>query len=283
MASIKLSIHIPHDNSAAPDTVLSLVEELSSTPDRVFETSKELQEYLMEVRGTPNRSELVATARNLGILTESEHGLQITELGLALRKIRDDTRKDLLHFLMYSGWSENSPQSFLPCWAYRHICDEYWKMGEVDLSNNFLDQQVGETINIAHATFSSLSVGEFDEIAFSRQSIHGAHNWLEAVNPQVIEGKTFKRRTFCPPELLMMAISHVLEAEDNVLGIDILLTPDKRERISKICLLEPDSLDRVLDWTMPIFSNLITPGTTAGFYGRFIRLSRRPTLADMVR
>lgn len=283
MASTKLSIHIPHDASAMPETVLTLIDELSNDPERSFETSKELQEYLMEVRGTPNRSELIAITRNLGILVETDQGLKISDIGCTLQKVRDDARRDLLHFLLYAGWSKTMPKAFLPSWAYRQVCDEYWEKGEVDLSNTYLDQQVGETINIAHTAFSQMNVGEFDEISFSRQSIRGAHNWLEAVNPPVIDDKTFKRRSFCPPELVMMALGYTLRDEDNVIGIDILLTQEKRELISKICLLEPDALDRALDWSMPIFSNLITPGTTAGFYGRFVRLSRIPSLEDMIR
>lgn len=283
MAANKLSIHIPHDTSAAPETMLVLIDELSRNSDKSFETSKSLQDYLMETRGTPNRSELVAAARNLGILHDSKEGLRITKLGISISKIRGDTQKDLLHFLFYSGWSDHMPKNFLPSWAYRYICNTYWEKGQIHLDNDYLDQQVGETINVAHSTFSQLNVGEFDEIAFSRQSIRGAHNWLEALNPPVIEDKIFRRRSFCPPELLLMAIGFALKGEDNSIGVDILLTPEKRDLINRICLLEPDAFDRVLDWTMPIFANLIAPGTMAGFYGRFIRLNRIPTLGDMVR
>jgi len=34
---------------------------------------------------------------------------------------------------------------------------------------------------------------------------------------------------------------------------------------------------------IPIFPQVIAPGTTAGFYGRFVRLHKLPQLADVIR
>lgn len=275
-----LAIHILPDSN--PNNVSEMIRQLNKDPDLHFDTAKVLIEYLREC-GQSTNEWVQSTASSMGIVERSDTGLHLSQNGSALGKIRDDAIYDLMHFLMYTGWNDKKPSEFLQSWAYRSVCDQYWQMGHTELSSDYLDRQVAEIIDVAQSVFSEMNIGNFDEISFSRKSLRGAHNWLEAVNPPVIDGKIFKRRSFCPPELVMMALGYTLRDEDNIVGIDILLTQEKRELISKICLLEPDALDRALDWSMPIFSNLITPGTTAGFYGRFVRLSRIPSLEDMIR
>lgn len=275
-----LAIHILPDSN--PTNVTEMYQLLARNTDMSFGTAKELIEFLNNA-GQSTNEWVQSTSSSMGILERTEAGIQLSPVGSALALVRDDVRYDLLHFLMYTGWSDQNPTDFLQSWAYREVCNQYWEIGTVELSSDYLDRQVAEIIALAHSTFTALHINDFDEISFSRKSLRGAHNWLEAVKPSVIQDKTFKRRSFCPPELVMMAIGYVLQDEENVTGIDILLTPEKRTQISRICLLEPDVLDRTLDWTIPIFSNLIAPGTTAGFYGRFVRLTRRPTMADMVR
>lgn len=281
MASIKLSVHIPPDSN--PVNINGLLTELAKNSELIFESPSDLMDFLLE-QGIGSRTEIQSTATSMGILKRTTDGIRLSPDGLALAQTREDVRRDLFHFLMYTGWSEHQPTEFLQSWAYRQVCDQYWALGTVELNSSYLDRHVGEIISLAHDTFAEMNVGAFDEISFSRKSITGAHNWLKAVNPPVIENKeVFKRRAFCPPELLIMVIGYVLRNEDNITGIDILLTPEKRDAICRVCLLEPDAFDRALDWAIPIFSSVISPGTTAGFYGRFIRLNRLPSLRDVVR
>ncbi len=280
MATVKLSIHIPPDSN--PTNVVQLTADLSRNPDARFESSSELLDYL-SATGVGSRIEIVATASSMGILQKTERGIQLSANGMALARLRDEARGDLLHFFMYTGWSPEAPTDFLQSWAYRLVCDQYWELGDIDLTGEYLDRQVAEVISLAHAEFGQMDIGAFQEVSFSRKSLRGAHNWLEAVTPPVITDRRFTRRSFCPPELLVMAIGHVLGAEDNVIGLDVLLTPEKREAISRICLLDITAFDRALDWAMSIFPHIITPGTSAGFYGRFIRLHRLPRLQDVVR
>ena len=57
------------------------------------------------------------------------------------------------------------------------------------------------------------------------------------------------------------------------------MTPARREAICRLCLLEPATLDRALDRTIPAFPAFIEPGTRTGAYGRFVRLKSVPTIA----
>lgn len=275
-----LAIHVLPDSN--PANIGMLITQLAQEPDRKFETGKELIEYLRDL-GQNTNDWVQSTAASMGILERTDEGIRITSTGIALAQVRDDVRADLLHFLLYTGWSAKRPKEFLQSWGYRTVCDQYWGQDTVALANDYLAHQVAEVISLAQNTFAQMDVGEFDEISFSRKSLRGVFNWLEALSPPVMADNTFKRRAFCSPELVMLALGHVLHDEASATGIDILLSPEKREQISRICLLDPDSLDRALDWTLPIFSHIITPGTTAGFYGRFVRLNRLPTMGDMVR
>src|SRR5882672_10073960 len=177
-ASDGLKIHIPPDSN--PTNIKQLIASLSELPNNVYETGKELSEYLEE-RGVGNRSEIRTTAKEMGILAENSDGLQITRLGLALARVRDDARGDLLHLLLYSGWRESEPTGFMQSWAYRHCCLRYWLEEKVELTTDYIDRQIAETVDEAATAFANL--GDFQASSFSRKSLNGAHNWLRGLNP----------------------------------------------------------------------------------------------------
>jgi hypothetical protein len=62
------------------------------------------------------------------------------------------------------------------------------------------------------------------------------------------------------------------------LGADLLLSPERRQALCRICLLEPTALDRALDRALPAFAALVEPGTRTGAYGRFLRIKAFPTI-----
>lgn len=274
-----LAIHIRP--GANPNTITKMIS-LLERDSLCFAGVQDLLEFT-ESQGLGSYAELHTVASNMGLLEKSEEGIHLSENGRIFARLREDVQGDVLHFFMYSGWRQTAPREFLPSWAYREGCNKYWLAGSVSLTPDYLDRQVQETINEAKQQFQEMGLGEFDEVSFSLKSLQGLHNWLGAVQPPVLKGDQFSRRAFCPPELLLLAIGYVVRDEDAVTDMDILLSRDKREAICRVCLLEPDALDRALDWMIPIYPDVIEPGTSAGFYGRFIRLHKIPTLADVVR
>jgi hypothetical protein len=90
----------------------------------------------------------------------------------------------------------------------------------------------------------------------------------------------FERRYFCPSQLALLAAGWVARTTGGEVGIDLLLTPERREEMSKLCLVDPSALDKVLDWMLPIYPKIIQPGTRAGAYGRFIRFRKWPQIED---
>jgi len=253
-----------------------------ATEDLRFATAQELIEFAASEQ-LGSYAELNTVPSSMELLEKTKEGIGLSELGYTFNKLRDDVRADVLHFLMYSGWNEAEPRNFLPSWTYRYLCNEHWEKAEIDLTSDFLDRQVEATINHARQTFEGIDVGPFDEISFSLKSLQGFYNWLGALEPAVIEEDTFTRRAFCSPELLLLAIGYVMKDVDGATDTDILLSREKRDAICRLCLLEPEALDRALDWMIPIYPNVIKPGTSAGYYGRFVRLVKIPTLADVVR
>lgn len=280
MASTNLAIHISPD--ANPTNITQMVFALANYQSKIFETVRELLEYT-EAHGAGSRTEMQATATSIGLLHKSPKGIQLSQHGFAFTRMREDVRADILHYLMYTRWNEKNPLNFLPSWAYRLCCDRYWEVQNVVLNAEYLNRQVEETINQARSAFLQMGIEEFQEISFSRKSLDGSKKWLDALQPPVIENTTFTRRAFCPPELLLLAIGYAVHDEVEAIDIDILLSREKRDSICKICLLEPNALDRALDWMIPIFPAVIASGTSAGFYGRFIRLHKIPALEDVVR
>lgn len=283
MASIKLDIHIPPDSN--PENIGQLINILAGNPTLIFQTASEMMEFLLE-NGGGSRSEIHITAGEMGVIEKTPNNVKLSPIGHTLSRIREEARPDLLHYLMYTGWSENKPRAFLQSWAYQKVCNHYWETGDVDIPT-FAKRLVEEITNEASTYFTDL-LEAFEDISFSPKSITGAHKWMEAMRPQVIEksGKEYKRfiqREFCPPELLIMAIGYVLQDDPDATNIDILLSKDRRDVICRLCLLEPSALDRALDWALPAFPSIITTGTTAGYYGRFIRLIKRPTFEDLIR
>lgn len=279
MAATKLALHVPPD--ANPSNVSEMLLLLAAELRR-FDSVRDLLTFT-ESQGIGSRTEMQSIATDMGLLDKTNSGIGLSDSGLAFSNVREDARADILHFLMYTGWQHNHPLEHLPSWAYRYCCDKYWDLDNVTLDTDYSDRLVEEVINFARAKFMSLGTESFDEISFSRKSLSGAKRWLDAVQPSVIEGNTFSRRSFCPPELMMLALGYSVQDESDVAESDVLLSRDRRELICRACLLEPNALDKTLDWAISVFPHLVEPGTSAGTYGRFVRLHKLPTLQDLAR
>jgi len=277
MATKKLAIHVLPDSN--PQNVADLVREFARDPNLTFSTARGLVAFMKD-SGSKSNGWVVSTATGMGILHKVDSVLSIASRGIALGSSKEALLGDLLHYCMFTGWSEEEPLEFLQSWSYRQICVRYWQERRVELSSEYIDRVVSETTANALEQFSQN--GHFESASFGPKSMRGAHNWLSALTPPVLENSTFTRRTFCPPELLVLAIGYALRGEE-VTEFDILLTPDRRAAICQVCLLDPDYLDKTLDWAMSVFPDLISPGTSAGFYGRFVRLHKLPSIEDVVR
>lgn len=272
-----LVIHIPPDSS--PDHLRDLLGILVHHQGETF-TSAELR-ALMEEHGFSNRQEIPPTAKALGLIAETGKSFHLSSVGLAVSLARQEIAAELLHYLNYSAWTEKEPRKNIPSWAYRTSCRKYWQRGEVSFEGDFRPRMVAEINGEAQTFFSTYGLDE--DPSFSPKSLRGVAKWLQALQPHVLTDNGFSCRTFCIPELVILAIGYSVRDQTEVENVDILLTRERRECIAQLCLLAPEHLDSVIDYAIRSFPQLIQPGTTAGFYGRFIRLLKRPMIEDVIR
>jgi len=277
MVASALTFHVPPD--ASPEQVLLLVECLAERQELRFTSSRELLEFA-EAWDIDRRSEISTFATVLGLLEKDAAGVGISERGTILARLKSQVRFDVAHFLLYAGWSAGRPEVNVPIWSYRSISDYYWIHSPLDILAS-VTTLVEEVINKSEEVFAGAPGYSPGAVSFSDKSIRGVRKWLEVLRPPVIEGNVFTRRHFCPPELLLLALGYVARQTGGQLDIDMRLTPERRTMICQVCLLEPTALDRALDWMLPLYPEVVEPGTRTGAYGRFVRLRKVPELSDL--
>lgn len=219
--------------------------------------------------------------RQLGLVEQDE----LTTLGnqiLALCQVKPDLWGDLIHFLHYTLWDSATERSGGFSWTYQRFTNAAWELVEFELSPEIKDSIASSLINLAD-TDPDINVEALKKgaVSLSKDSIGGVVAWFRSLIPPVLENDHFRRRTFCHPELLLLATGYVAQTTQAELGVDMLLTPERRDAICRLCLLEPAALDRTLDWMLPTYPTVVVPGTSAGTYGRFLRFLKWPTMADL--
>lgn len=267
VAMAPLSFHIRHE----------------VTPDRcgaVLSAIAEGRPYQHVLQGDRQEARL----RQLGLIA----GQALSAEGQALVQVcrqKPALWGDLLHFLHYTRWSLREPTTHGFSWIYRQFTQLLWRANQALVDDAFLKPAVGALIGAVEAepafTDAIGSKTRAGAVSLSTASLSGALSWLDALQPPVMSGQQFTRRFFCPPELLVLALGWVAQTSGGELGIDLLLSPERREALCLLCLLDLAALDRSIDWALPLYAGCIRPGTRAGAYGRFVRLVRWPQLADL--
>ena len=224
----------------------------------------------------------VTRLRQLGLLA----GESVTDFGRNIYQLcqyNTDLWGGLLHFIHYTRWDNLYPSQHGFSWLYRQFVDQLWEDRSVQLSREYLDPLVASLSNEADTNphFDPAQLRKA-VVSLSRDSLKGGMHCLDALNPTVITSKQFQRRHYCTPEVALLALGWVAKQDDGSLGIDWLLTPQRRIAICRLCLLEPTALDQILDWTLPTYANVIVPGTSAGTYGRFVRFLQWPTITHLL-
>lgn len=257
------------------------------TPERVAEVLQaiargETFDYVIQ----PERQ--VGRLRTLGLITDTTSKRELTPLARELLRVthaKPNLLPELMHYLHYSCWSEDAPLERTFLWTYRTFCDWLVEQGECKLTRQWLEATVTHLLGMIRESphFShALTATRKGAVSLSTDSLNGILHWLRPLRPPVIEGNTFTRRYFCPPELLLLALGYTARQTGAEIGIDMLLTSERREMICRICLLESNALDRALDWMLPLYPEVVEPGTRTGAYGRFVLLRKMPALSDLV-
>ena len=280
MVDASITFHVPQEGE--PAKLIPLIEAMHFEDAR-FPTVKALQDFA-DTRGFGSRVEMKTLAAACGLLEndDSDGYLQLSKNGKAVAQLKPDVRADVIHYLLYTAWQADKPSENSFLWSYREVINSLWEKSSVDDLASASKVIAEEVNNLTRQVFTGVAGYESGGVSFSPKSIRGVRKWIEALIPPVIEDGAFSRRHFCPPELALLAIGWVAQRMEGEVGLDFLLTPERREAMCRLCLLEPAALDKVLDWMLPMHSSVVQPGTSAGVYGRFIRFLKWPEIGDLL-
>jgi hypothetical protein len=155
---------------------------------------------------------------------------------------------DFIHFIYYTSWEVNPAQYF--SWSYKTVCDHLWETSPGSVDRAYLVSMVLQT---AEQSF------DLPGISFSTSSVAGILNWLAVLQPACIatqkRQQVFNRRIYCSIELFALALNHVytISQTDNSF---VALTPTLRQNICRLCLINLDAFDELLDQTETHFPKL---------------------------
>lgn len=268
----QIDFHIRHE--VTPERCWAVLSALAAGEDHSYVTQADRQ---------------LTRLRQLELLTNQADQLSVTALGQTLVEIGQQKTNlvfDLLHYLHYIRWTPVKPHLNSAFWSYQSYCHLLYDRHECVLDLPFKDQTANELdIQIR----SSAIFGPYVEqktrkgaVSISSNTLKGIQHWLATLTPPVIEADAFSLRYFCPPELLLLGIGYVYTLDDTEAGVELLLTPEKRIALCRLGLLNSQALDRSLDWMLPLYPQLIQPGTRTGSYGRSIRLLKIPIMEDVL-
>jgi hypothetical protein len=268
--------YVFHIRNAQPGDLAAILATLDVHPDLNTITeivnAAELMGYSILDR---TRLEALTTARDTGLITEKENTL--TNQGSALTSLemnKPDLFADIVHGLYYTLWNRIEPAENCFAWSYRTICRILWQSGTSEISDRAI--MASKVESEARDTFGRA------DIVFSSKSVGGAYLWLSQLRPDVIyeTDRRFKRRTFCPPELFIMAVDHLYSGESIDYGVNLLLNEANREEICQVCMLEPTGFDRVLEYAVAQFPYL--DKGLGGGWGYYLTLQCQPNLVDFI-
>ncbi|MEJ7615103.1 MAG: hypothetical protein SQA66_15875 [Candidatus Fervidibacter sacchari] len=259
----RLPFHIQHNTTP---TVVGLMV-MNSDEDEI---APEKVSSVIGVKTSSLQKRIAPFLRQLGVLD----GWRLSEFGERLKVLgqsHPDLLAEALHVHLYTlHWRQ--PDAYFS-FAYATICDWLWERGTWVLDGRGKAELVGVVVNAAAEKYGV----DASQIAFSQNSVSGAINWLKALNPSVItrdkKSGRFFLRDACPVQTLLWSIDalyhHPKWRRDY--GVRIILDDERLTQLCKICLIDLDGLEKMLDFAVRTCSRL-TIGTEGGF-GRWLSLT----------
>lgn len=276
----KVPLHIQHN--VDPTKLAKILEGLA-----VGRATREIAAELgVKEDSLPKR--MIPFIRQLGLIGRSSH--ELTDLGLqyyGLKQRYTTLFPEAVHHLLYTAAVFDAGNRF--SWAYATVVDALWTVSSRVLDAKAKAQLVGKVVEEAGQTFGVPT----EEIAFSDRSIGGVLNWLRALDPPVVtrvKGKElFRRRYFCSAVVFLWAVDFLYRAQEKPYGVRVFLTPERIDRLCKLCVLDQSGLDNVLATARRAsdynHNGIFDYGTEGGF-GRWLLLARpcpAPSLPEEVR
>ncbi len=273
------SIVFHFDKAFAPDRILHVLKVLQSA-DMPISEGVMWEQMAREQSIDDNRFDEARTiAQQLGLVEVAKGNICLTPLACRLLTNRDAVQYDLLHALFYTAWKPEEPKEFGRSWFYRSFCNSLWSEQHVRLDRATRLTLAEQLLHEAQTFFQYVPNFSSEKLSIGIKSMEGAQEWLSYLQPAVLKQESkqmleFKPRQACSTELFLFALSYSYMSSGTAIGVDLLLSPQRRDELCRLCLLDSLQFDRMLDWTLPLFPQYISQGTRSGSYGRFIRLKQ---------
>ncbi|MBK9232168.1 MAG: hypothetical protein IPO15_15285 [Anaerolineae bacterium] len=187
--------------------------------------------------------DILQPLRDLGLMERRR--IKLTEPGQDMARLASnhpDLLFEMFHYLYYSTWTKEREADNCFSWSYRTLCNHLWEQARSTVDRKALASFV--------ATEASHQF-QLEQVSVSSNTINGVLIWLESLSPSTLLQKTdqqqdeFARRTFCPPELFILALDFLYKIHGLEFGTNLILSDHKRDEVCRVCLLEPESFDRV--------------------------------------
>lgn len=232
--------HVRHD--LQPNFTYELLMLLKSIPEGQTEEDLQIaaqtQGYALRQRNSYGK--LINSLEDLKVIEKTHKTIKLTEQGRIVAEVSLFQRQllpELIHFLYYTAFGSDETRRF--SWSYRTICDQLWMTAPCTVNRDRL-------VNIVVQNASD-QLGE-TSISFSTQSVMGILYWVGSLYPLCLDisGRVFSRRLYCPIETFFLALHNVYEHYRGE-SVTVLLTPEIRQQVCKICLIVPEAFQEMLE------------------------------------
>ena len=272
------TFHVKH--MCSPSSLQALIDLISEYPGAEDEALIEYGALQgLPIGTTVNSSQslrenLTQCLRDFNLVDRKKN--EFTALGLTFRDVtwqKPQLFGELIHYLFFSTWTPNVPGKYCYSWSYASTVRLLWSSGHMELNVQRLADDISDQIK---QQFPAVA------ISFGANSIRGVLHWLRVLAPAVLpeqnKPQLFARRSFCPPELFVLAVDTTYRQNGIPYGSNLLLEPAIQQQICELCVLEPEGFERVAGYAKLQFTFL--DRGMGGGWGSYLRLDRAPTFAD---
>lgn len=234
--------------------------------------------------GTYEKTTAGAVLGRLGVV-KPDNQFEYTHLGDSLVDVMYRDRKlfdNLLHFLYYTAYDRYPSEHIYSSYTYRAFTNYLYDNAPFDtlrgekgtiVSEVTAQAKNDETLDLSY-THSGVSL--------STKSFNNYFRFIDALSPAVNpneRGETpgFEPRSFCPPELLVVAVNYLYQQNDSDYNTLILVTDEIERQIRRICILSDQGFSEVIDYAeqaYPFFSKKHD-------FGLNLRLEHEVTFDDL--
>ena len=260
---------------------LDTVEATSPSSNKeLLESAKDLGHSI----GSKEKSTEGSVLGRLGIVDPSDQ-FQFTALGDSLVDIMYRDRSlfnTVLHFLYYTAFEKYSDRHIFMSYTYREFTNYIYDNSPFDVFRGERGTIVGEVTELAEQSPDVDVSKTRSGVSLSTKSFSNYLQYLMELSPEVLVvddsgGTGFERRSFCPPELMILAVDHIYKQNQTDYETLLRVTDDSKIQIKQICLLSDDGFDEVTDYAeqaYPFFSKKHD-------FGLNLRLDREATLDEL--